>query len=344
MTSIARAALALCVLAAACVEVEVGGAKAKPAPAPAQPAAPPPAQPVAPAPAAPEPKATPAGEPGSFDVREPVAPAPASVEVLEAGAEPRASIAITARKGERAGLTLGLAMSVAMRVGPNDVPKSKLPRLEVDLATEVTQVDASQIAIALKVVEVRVDDTDVTSERVKAAIGQTVEGLRKSTGRLVLGTDGRVQSIELATGVDAIENRSAGIDHALVELLPAWPNEPVGVGARWKVMQPVVRGGVTLQRTSELRLARRTADAIELEVASSHVAVEGADASGSATRIEAQSGDGRGSIVVAPSGVWPTRAEITAHTTTRAAFGPAAKGVLVAIDLATTLARAPNDP
>ncbi len=340
MTSLARGALALCVLAAACVEVEVGG-QAKPAPA--QPVASPPA--VAPAPTpAPDAKPVPAGEPGSFDVREPVAPSPASVEMLDAGAEPRAAIAIAARKGERAVLTMGLALEVAMRVGPNDVPKSKLPRLEVDLATEVTAVDPSTIAIALKVVEVRVDDTDVTSERVKAAIGQTVEGLRKSTGRLVLGTDGRVQSIELATGVDAIENRSAGVDHALVELLPAWPKEPVGVGARWKVVQSVVRGGVTLQRTSELRLARRTADAIELEVASSHVAVEGADASGSPTRIEAQSGDGRGSIVVAPSGVLPTRAEITAHTTTRAAFGPAAKDVLVAIDLATTLARAPNDP
>ena len=103
-------------------------------------------------------------------------------------------------------------------------------------------------------------------------------------------------------------------------------------------MQSVVRGGVTLQRTSELRLVSRRDDAIELEIDATHVAVEGADASGSPTRIEAQSGDGRGRIVVAPNGVLPIRAEITAHTTTRAAFGPAAKGVLVAIDLATSLA------
>jgi hypothetical protein len=330
-----RSFLGLCLLAA-CVEVEVGGAKGKiegaPAPAPA------PAPAAAPAPV-PEAKAAPAGVPGSFDLREPVAPVPSSIELVDAGAEPRAAIAIATKKGERAVLRLGLALDVAMRVGENDVPKAKLPRLEVDLATEVGEREGEGTPIALRVVEVRVDESEVASERVKAAMQKTIDGLRKSTGKLVLASDGRVLSIELVTGVDAIENRSGGLDHALVELLPTWPKEPVGVGARWKVVQSVVRGGVTLQRASEVRLVGRSADAIELEVEATHVAVEGADASGSSTRIEAQSGDSRGRIVVAPNAALPTRAEITAHTTTRAAFGSAAKGVLVAIDLTTSLAR-----
>lgn len=339
----------LSVLATSCVEVEVGktNAKAERAPAAAPREAPaPPAPERAPAPA-PEPdaKADAKEEPAAplaFEVREPVAPAPASLELIDAGAEPRVAIAIAAKKGDRTVLKLGLALAVAMHVGGKDVPKAKLPRLEVDLETEVTKTDAATIELALRVLDVRVDDREVSSERVKAAVQGTVDGLRKSTGKLVLATDGRVQSIELATGVNAIENRSAGVDHALVELLPAFPKEPVGVGARWKVVQPVVRGGVTLQRTSELRIVKRTDDAIELAIEATHVAVEGADASDSPTRIEAQSGDARGTIVVA-NGVLPTRAELTAHTTTRATFGPAARDVLVAIDLTTTLARG-NDP
>jgi len=322
----------------ACIEVAVDQA---PAPAKAAPSQPAPAPALTPetkiAPREPVASATP---PGQFEIREPVAPAPASFELLDAGAEPRAAITIAATRGDRIVMRIGLAMAVAMKVGTTDVPKATLPRLEVDVAAEVTKVGDAGIEVELRVVEVRTDDAVVASERVKSAVQTTVEALRASTGTLVLARDGRVQSIAMSSGGDAIESKAAGLDHALVELLPAWPPEPVGVGARWKLVQPIVRGGVTLQRTSEFRLVATRAGALELEVDSTHVAVTGADASAGATRIEAQSGEARGRIVVAPRDVLPTTAEITAHTTTRASFGAAAQGVLVAIDLVTSLARA----
>jgi hypothetical protein len=344
--------LSLALFVPACVEVAVdrapapgkgasrAGAEAKREPSVREPSVrepsvpEPAARPVAPAPVPDAPRAA-----AQFEVREPVTPAPASFELLDAGAEPRAAIVLGAKQGDRMVVRIGLALQVAMKLGTNDVPKTTLPPLEVGVSAEVMKV-GDAIEVELRVVDVRIDDAAVASERVKSAVEATVEALRTSTGSLVLARDGRVQSISMSSGHDAIESKAAGLDHALVELLPAFPTEPVGVGARWKLVQPVVRGGVTLQRTSEFRLVANRDGRLELEVDATHVAVTGGDASTGATRIDAQSGVARGRIVVVPRDVLPTTAEITAHTTTRASFGGAAEGVLVAIDLATSLARA----
>jgi ketosteroid isomerase-like protein len=302
--------LLLAWLVPACVEVAVDPApaadKAAPREAPAKPAEPTEPKPAEPNAAAPGPAAQP------FEVREPVAPAPASFELLEAGAEPRAAITIRAQAGDRSVVRIGLAMDVAMRVGTSDVPKTTLPRLEVDVAAEVAKVTDATIEVELRVVDVRTDATAVASQRVTSAIEATVAALKTSTGTLVLATDGRVQSISLSSGADAIESKAAGLDHALVELLPAWPREPVGVGARWKLVQPVFRGGVTLQRTSEFHLVAVQDGALELEVHSTHVAVVGGDTSTGGARIEAQSDRSRDLAGACPhrSLIHPTRARI----------------------------------
>ncbi|HET6583964.1 MAG TPA: hypothetical protein VFG69_10955, partial [Nannocystaceae bacterium] len=277
---------------------------------------------------------------GRFEVREPVEPVAASLELLAAGDEPRRAITVAAKRGDRVVLRIGLAMDVAMKIGTSEVPKTTLPRVEVDLAAEVVKVADDGIEIDLRVADVRTTETEGTSERVRAAVQQTVAGLRASTGTLVLSPDGRVQSIVMSAGGDAIESRAAGLDHALVELLPAWPREPVGIGARWRIVQPVVRGGVTLQRTSELELVARTDDAIEVAIESTHVAARGGDAAAGATKIEAQSGEGHGRIVASPHEVLPRSGEMATRTTTRASFAAAAEGVWVEIDLASSLARA----
>lgn len=336
--------LLLFALAPACIDVEAESptpAVAKEVPA-ARPA-PAPAPAVAPKPALPQ-RDVPAAPAGRFDVREPVEPVVASLELLTAGAEPKHAITLAAKTGDRIVLRIGLGMDVAMKIGTSEVPKTSLPRVEVDVAAEVVKVAAERIEIDLRVVDVRTDDTETASERVRAAVKGTVDGLRTSTGTLVLSPDGRVQSIVMSAGGDAIESRAAGLDHALVELLPAWPREPVGIGARWRLVQPVVRGGVTLQRTSEFELVVRGADALELAVESTHVAERGGDAAEGATKIEAQSGEGRGRIVATPGDVLPTRGDMTTRTVTRATFAGAAAGVSVEIDLASSLARADTWP
>lgn len=333
----------------ACVKIttdEDRGARVQPTPAPvdtkrvAEPT-PGPVEPT-PTPAEPTPIAdAPSDAAQGFEVREPALATPIGVTLIDAGAEPRARLQIGGTVGQHRKLRIELGLSAAMHVGTRDVPPTKLPALQVTLDAEVLEVTDARTTVALTVTDVIVPNDASPSTRVQQAIARTADELRATKGKIVLASDGRIESFALAgedvAGKQAgLEPELGGLAAALQEMLPLVPSEPIGDGARWRAVQQVQRDTVTLQQVAEWT-AKRDGDALVLTASSEHVAL--APSSGI---VEAQSGTTRAKIAWDPSSPLPRSAEAEVSTTTRAHLElvGAAQRVSMRVELSLRLADA----
>ena len=103
----------------------------------------------------------------------------------------------------------------------------------------------------------------------------------------------------------------------MTQMVPALPNEPVGVGARWVTVSHV-QGRMSMVVTNRYQLLQREPDRVVLEIESSGEGgpqpVEVGQPGVTAT-LDSLSTTGRGRSVIRLGGIWP-RGESTAQVAT----------------------------
>ncbi len=233
------AAFALVVLTLAACQREPGPTPALSEPTAVQPAP----SPLAPGPAA---------DAGEEDERR-------SVELVVAGAEPRGALRYRTPDGWLELAELVLENEIQATLNGKEMPSLRIPRI---LATFHTKSDAPQpeggFETVIAIANIRAEKADEQAPEISQKQLQTLMALERTAAELHFDRLGAVRRAALDTPEHippALRNIVDAMEGALRLFVVPFPEEPVGVGAMWKVRRHFVRSGVRVQQTSTYELA-----------------------------------------------------------------------------------------
>lgn len=184
------------------------------------------------------------------------APAPAKpIEILEPGAEPREILRLQPQLGvrEAVDVTMKLRSSSAYTTTTLENGRSTLDYPSVVTTEEAVGSAASAdspVAVAAVITANRVLD-DVVDPRMKAIAEAQAKKLRGVTISWQVEPTGRSSRIQTS-----LRNYVPGLLDSWA-LVPAFPEGPVGVGARWSQQLDVTLGGIHWTQTRTFTLTAR---------------------------------------------------------------------------------------
>jgi hypothetical protein len=258
-----------------------------------------------------EQKAEPApqpGEPGKALAGQPAAGDPGvKVTLLEAGAQPQRTLRY--RFDSRAPVTMEMTMDMAMAIGmgqPNPT-EVQLPPMKMFMVIQPEQIQPNG---ALRYT-FRLDSTDVLPgdasdpsmrENLKAELKKT-EGL---SGWAVVDPRGFTLEADALVPPGASPQVKDMVDkmrQQMRQMSAPFPEEAVGVGARWQVSMPITTDMFRIDQVATYKLLKLEGDLIEMEVGVSQTApaqdIKVPNLPTAKARLVAMSSTGSGSMRVA---------------------------------------------
>ncbi|MEM7606034.1 MAG: hypothetical protein AAF411_11835 [Myxococcota bacterium] len=197
---------------------------------------------------------------------------PPDVTLLGAGQSPRVALRLHPEVGESTAFTVRMSMRMALSFGGQDAPPADSPDMVMVIGTRIRDIDASgTFRRDLVIEEVSVDP----SHPLAAQIAPMLEPMRGMEGFEVFDAQGRPLAAHLNIPANVPEQMRDTLERS-IEMMqgssPPFPEEEVGVGARWRsVSRQYNRFQFT--RTTEYELLARDGDTITLR-ANSTLAAE----------------------------------------------------------------------
>jgi hypothetical protein len=219
-----------------------------------------------PAPAAPA-AAPPAGPPPAEPGPAPTPGAPV-VTLLEAGAEPRRPLRLRPRIGDVQEIELTVRLEMEQSVDGRVMPSQKAPGMRYTMETTVKAPDdAGDITYAFEFRNAAVIDEagvhPVLVDMMRTAL-QALEGLR-GVGVMTDRGFSKLVRFERPPDMDpGLVEQLEAMERSMGQLVPPLPNEPVGVGAAWKVERSVPHQGMLIRQTDLVNLVAADDDRIEI--------------------------------------------------------------------------------
>lgn len=244
-----------------------------------------------------------------------------TVELLEAGQAPLQKLRFTPKAGDKS----NKVMTMKMRQGINGVEPRDLPAQQIFLSLEVKNVSASgDIEFEFKYTDMKV----VTADGNPSALASTIESLMKpivGTGGVGKVNDrGVMLSSEYKVPQDLSPNIKTvveGMKDAMKNLSMPLPEQPVGVGAKWKTVQPVNANGIQLDQIIHTEMTALNAQgfAIKLNIAQDAKAQEVKNPllpEGTSLKLESLDTSGEGNSDVLFSELLPKKSSTKVHSKT----------------------------
>jgi hypothetical protein len=237
-----------------------------------------------------DPSPTTSSAPPVTEVPAPISPL--TVELVDAGARPQAVLAHDLAAGDRWTGRLQLDLAVGSAEPATIRGRERL--------------DVQSILPGGVVATYALEELEITGG------GPTVPPEQGDiTGELVLGLDRTVTSATVQPSATT-DTLAAALDPRLPFLLFPFPDEPIGIGARWEIRGPLSLFGNPVDLLATARLLRRDGDRFEIDVL---LALQ----SPSGRRGGRLSLSGTGEIVGSVSQLGPLRGAIAVQGTTRGA-------------------------
>jgi len=192
-----------------------------------------------------------------------------TVRLISEGSEPRRVLRLEPEKDatERAAVTLSL--DAARTVGGQAAAGARLPRARIPLVATIDEVSEREIGYSIRVESVEVDDGAEAGADVVATIKAGLEGVTGVEGRGVLNRRGVARAAELDLPDDAsveVQQLLEGFKQALAQMAVPLPEEAVGPGARWEVVQTVSQGPLDVTQTAIFELISLEGTRLEARV------------------------------------------------------------------------------
>ena len=195
--------------------------------------------------------------------------APGTVELLEAGAEPRAELRFDLEAGQTFRTTMTMDMAMEMSIDGQSVPTPTLPAMEVLIDGRIEEVDDGTATYTFTYGEIgTVAGADVdpaVAKQYETAL-QSMQGL---TGTGSIDTRGNVGESTLDTSKVTDPNLKATLDSVtsqISSMTVPFPKGAVGIGARWRAVRRTVINGITTDATTTYVLESRDGARYALDI------------------------------------------------------------------------------
>ncbi|MGA9872633.1 MAG: hypothetical protein WBQ44_16025 [Rhodococcus sp. (in: high G+C Gram-positive bacteria)] len=181
---------------------------------------------------------------------------PVTVELVDAGAEPRSALAPDLAGTQEVSLTT--RSSVTQQIDDQPVQDFSTPEITLPLSAQAPADDEDR-EVNLRVGVATSGDQRMTESLVAA------EG---SEAGLTMTADGAITALRITPAEQAQDSARAAIEQALNQAVYrsiSFPEGDVGVGAVWTVKQQVI-SGLTLNQTTTATLRARDGDRVTVDV------------------------------------------------------------------------------
>jgi len=249
--------------------------------------------------------------------------------LVEAGAEPRTKLTLSADKGTKTTLPVTLDMRLALGVGNKDVPPTQIPTVTLDAIAEVTAAKAGGRTLTLTTANVAASD-DVESARVAKALQDAVAQLGRASATIAFDATGTT-TVTLEGSADTTRIRPS-LDGLFDNLAPTFmglPLEPVGKGAKWELVTHREEGGAKIQQVIRYTLDAAPGDTftVSWELDRGTISATLPDGAG----VEAHGAKGKGTMEFDPAraAAREAQAQINSRTEARVNFGESPSRVVV---------------
>lgn len=195
-------------------------------------------------------------------------PADTSVTLLGAGQAPRKPLRYRYRAGDTVAMTMDMTMSMGMEMGGRLVPPQTMPTMRMAAVLTVKAVTPggdSTLDFLLK--DVGLLGTAGFTPAQRQQFTAAVTPLKGFRGTLVVTNRGVSKGMTYQTpaGLDpAAQQILQNLSHQMKQLSTPLPKEPVGVGARWRVVIPMKGPPLTMASRIEFHLEALTPEGARL--------------------------------------------------------------------------------
>lgn len=188
----------------------------------------------------------------------------AQIDLISAGEGTRTALRMTPRAGTTERFEIVLDMDMKMDMGEMGQMPTDLPPLAMVLEANIDKVDPNgDIHYRYELVDIAVRGENVDA-MMRAALEKELPKMKGAKGTHVVSNTGVVKSstFEPPAGAPAqqVTNVRKGMNHASA----SFPEEPVGIGAKWRVTQGVSDNGLELDQTVVYTLKEHSGNKVVL--------------------------------------------------------------------------------
>lgn len=242
---------------------------------------------------------------------------PVTVTLVEPGAEPRRALRYAPKVGDRFRFKMVMQMTVGMGDG-NGEEEMKAPAMGMEMDVTVAPAkEEGRFRYEYILTKAGIEGDD------KGPAGPMLEDLLKqmvgTRGYAEMNSRGIIAAADttIPEGLpDQVQQLMGGMTQSLSQYSFPFPEEAVGVGAKWRVAMPIETSGMKLQQAYEVELAEAADDRVVLKVAATQNAEPQEVKNdmmppGFVLRVKSVQGTGEGRTVVRLSWPTPEKAEMS---------------------------------
>lgn len=189
-----------------------------------------------------------------------------TVELLEAGAEPRAALRFKLTEGAQFRATVTSRFGIEVEVDGEPAQAPSIPPLLFDMATTVNTVASNgDIEAGFVLEDFRVGDGATLPAEAQASLDR-LSGITGTFTVTSLG-ESKDSQINIPPGLDeTAKAQLESVSSQFAALTVPFPEEPVGVGGSWKVSTSTTLNDVQTDLAYTYTLRERTGDRYQLDV------------------------------------------------------------------------------
>ena len=245
------------------------------------------------------------------------------VRVLDAGKEPLAKLAYAATKGDTQPLRIDIEQKMVAIAQGQKTPITGPPQaLDVDMATgDVDDTTGALVTLLLRGITLK--PADGVDAEVLGELQKQLSTLSGYTLTERVSPSGEISSATTKLPPTAPKGAEAfltAVNDVFRSMLPSFPEQPVGVGAKWQAISREDRGGASVVQLAEYTLKEQTGTKVTLGysmrqiAAGDQIKLPVPVPEGTSTKITKFSSSVTGSLVVDTKEIGPVKGRWTQDT------------------------------
>jgi hypothetical protein len=266
------------------------------------------------------------------------------VELIDAGATPRRELRLTPQKGDKETALMIMKMNLKTSVEGQETPAVPIPAQKFTIDVTVEDISAEgDITYSFVYSKAEVENDPASPAAVIQAMNEQLERMAGMSGTAVVSNVGITKSMKLNLPEDigaAVKATLDSMKDSMNQLSSPIPVEPVGIGGKWKVTQPVKSNGLLIMQTSIHELTSVNGDGFVMDVSIAQTA-EPQDVAapnlpaGVTLKLNSLDTTGGGSSTVDFHAVFPSKSEVKVES--KAKMHVEALGLKQQVDTLTTV-------
>ena len=173
------------------------------------------------------------------------------------------------RGGEAITVGIAMDMGLAMQIGPQAIPRVRMPRMNYAIRFEpVTRDAAGNFQIAFETTSIELEGAGDLPPAAIDEIRRSLEPLRGFRGRYTITARGELLAFEADLPddlPDAVRSQLEQFQNSLEDMVLVWPLEPIGVGSVVEVEKPIRLNGIVTRQRTRYRVLSIEGTRLEIE-------------------------------------------------------------------------------